>query len=154
VKIQELLLRSNVLLDVKAGDKEHLIELLARLLASAYGLASPDTVAQRVLERESQVSTGIGLGVAIPHCRIEGLERSCMVAARTAEPVEFDAIDEQPVRLVFLMVSPANTVAEHADVLSRLSHVLAEEKTRAKLLTVVSAEEFVAAVAEAEDTLA
>jgi mannitol/fructose-specific phosphotransferase system IIA component (Ntr-type) len=55
------------------------------------------------------------------------------------------------VRLVFLMVSPANTVAEHADVLSRLSHVLAEEATRTRLLEVASAEEFVAAVAEAED---
>ena len=149
-----MLPRPNVLLDVEAGDKEHLIELLARLLASAHGLTSADTIAQRVLERESQVSTGIGLGVAIPHCRLEDLERSCMVAARTAGPVEFDAIDEQPVRLVFLMVSPANTVAEHADVLSRLSHVLAQEKTRAKLLEARSAEEFIAAVAEAEDALA
>ncbi len=153
-RIQDILQKQQVVLDIHAEDKTSLLGLVSRFLASSCGIATPDMVLQRMLEREAQVSTGIGLGIAIPHCRIDALERACMVAARTAEPVEYDAIDGQPVRLVFMMVSPNNTVAEHAEILSRLSKILSEERTRGSLLDAHTAGEFVTTLVQAEDALA
>lgn len=153
MKVQDILQRPQVLLDVKTRGKEELITLLARFLASSNSLTNTDTIVQRMLEREAQVSTGIGLGIAVPHCRLDGAERLYMVAARTAEGVEYDAIDEQPVRLVFMLVSPTNTVAQHGEILSRLSRVMADSRTREKLLAAQSVEEFVGAITGAEDAL-
>jgi fructose PTS system EIIBC or EIIC component len=154
VKVQEILQRPQILLDVKPQDKDQLITLLARFLASAYGLPNADTIVSRMLEREATVSTGIGLGIAIPHCRMDGIDKPCMVAARTETGMDYDAIDELPVRLVFMMVSPTNTVSQHGEVLSRLSRIMADEKSRNNLLAAQSPEEFLAAVAAAEDQLA
>jgi mannitol/fructose-specific phosphotransferase system IIA component (Ntr-type) len=153
VRIQDILQKQQVLLDVRAENKAELLGLLVRFLASSCGLAGADVVLQRMLERETQVSTGIGLGIAIPHCRIDGLERACLVAARTAQPTEYDAIDDEPVRLLFMMVSPSNTVTEHAELLSRLSRVLNETRTRERLLAAHTAEEFLQVVVQAEDVL-
>jgi mannitol/fructose-specific phosphotransferase system IIA component (Ntr-type) len=153
MKVQDLLARANVLLDVQVATKQELILTLGGFLASACGLPAADTVVQRMMERESQVSTGIGHGIAIPHCRIEGLERSCMVAARIAEAVDFDSLDDNPVSLVFMMISPTNTSAEHGSILKRLSQVVAEESVRRRLLAADTAGEFVECIAEAEDGL-
>jgi len=153
VKLQDILQKQHVLLDARAGDKAGLTGLLVRFLASSYGIANPDIVLQRILEREAEVSTGIGLGIAIPHCRMDGLERPCVVAARTLEPVEYDAIDDEPVRLVFMMVSPNNTVSEHTELLQRLSRILSAQRTRETLLAAHTAEEVVTALVHAEDLL-
>jgi mannitol/fructose-specific phosphotransferase system IIA component (Ntr-type) len=138
---------------VRADDKPALLGLLVRFLSSAFDIGSPDLVLQRLIERETQVSTGIGLGIAIPHCRIDGLERTCIVAARTAEPMDYDSIDDEPVRLVFVIVSPNNTVSEHAELLGRLSRILSEQRTRESLTNAQTAEEFVTALTHAEDAL-
>jgi mannitol/fructose-specific phosphotransferase system IIA component (Ntr-type) len=153
VKVQELLQRPRILLDVQAKNKEALITTLGRLLASNCGFRQPDLAIQRILERESEVSTGIGFGIAIPHCRIEGLSHPCMVAARAAEGIEYDALDGQPVRLVFMMVSPTNTSVEHGEILKSLSQIVAVESTREKLLSADTPEEFARIVTDAENAL-
>jgi fructose PTS system EIIBC or EIIC component len=153
VKVQELLQRPRILLDVQVKSKEAMITTVGRFLSSSCGFPQPDLAIQRMLERESEVSTGIGYGIAIPHCRIESLSHPCMVAARTAEGVEYDALDGEPVRLIFMMVSPTNTSMEHGEILKSLSHIVAVESTRTALLECETAEDFARIVASAEDAL-
>ena len=76
---------------------------------------------ERLWEREKLGSTGIGAGVAVPHCKMARLERVVVAVARLRDGVEFDAIDQQPVRLVFLVVSPDDQPAAHLQCLATIS---------------------------------
>lgn len=153
MRVQDLLPPAHILLDVAAGDKPQLIATLGRFLSTSCTVVNPEVVIQRITEREAQVSTGIGYGIAIPHCRIDGIERSCMVAARTATPIPFDALDDKPIRLVFMMVSPSNTSAEHGAILKKLSTITADTATRERLLSADTAGEFLEVITAAEDSL-
>ncbi|MBD3240835.1 MAG: transcriptional regulator, partial [Chitinivibrionales bacterium] len=143
----------HVLLDIRAASKPDIIGIAARFLSSICKLPNPDIVVQKMLEREAQISTGIGYGIAIPHCHIEGINRSCMVAARLAEPIDFESLDDRPVQLVFMTASPTNTSADYTTILKTLCQILADETTREKLLGVETAGEFLDVIAHAEDAL-
>jgi fructose-specific phosphotransferase system IIA component len=154
VKLQDLLKKSHCILDLKARDKVDVITQMSRYLGSCFGLAGDEMIVQKTLEREAEISTGIGFGIAIPHCRIDTVPTSCMVAARCSENIDFNSIDELPVRLVFLMASPANTTTEHSQILTALSRVLVVEQTRQRLLDAPTADEFLAAIIDGENALA
>ena len=81
-------------------------------------------ILERVREREALGSTGFGQGVAIPHARLAGLERVTIVVARLAQPVDYGALDELPVDLVVLLLSPEDAGADHLKALARISRAL------------------------------
>ena len=110
-----------VLASVKAPGKK---ALLAELAGRAAPLLKLDErrLFDRVLERERLGSTGIGGGIAIPHARMAGLDRPRGMFARLAQPVDFDAIDERPVDVVFLLVAPEGAGADHLKEIGR-AHV-------------------------------
>jgi mannitol/fructose-specific phosphotransferase system IIA component (Ntr-type) len=153
VKLQDILQKNHIIIDIKAKDKTDLIGQMGRYLVSCFDLGNADPIVQKILHREADMSTGIGYGVAIPHARIEAVSKTHMIAARCAEEIDFNAIDELPVRLVFMMISPPNTT-EHAQVLLLLSRLLREESTRQRLLTAVNGEEFLNVIIEGENSLA
>jgi mannitol/fructose-specific phosphotransferase system IIA component (Ntr-type) len=142
VKIHDVLQNNGILTDFRPSDKHDALVQLARFLASLYDLRSPELIVQKILERESEMSTGIGYGIAIPHARIEGLDRLYMVAARVRGGIEFDSLDEQPVFLVFMMVSPTNTAADHTRILSSLTRVVSYEEVRTSLMKAADAQSF------------
>src|SRR5690554_2048648 len=111
-------------------------------MASLYGLDNGEQISRLILERESDTSTGIGYGIAIPHARITGIDRLYMVAARSVNGIEFGAIDDQPVHVIFMLVSPANTSTEHTQILSSLSSIMAYEDVREKLFSAETVEQF------------
>ncbi len=151
MKIQDILEKKGILIDLKAGDKTELLTQMARYLTSAYDLKSPDAVQQKIFDREAQMSTGIGYGIAIPHARLDNIDGVFMVAARCAEGVDFEAIDDQPVRIVFMMISPTNTSAELTKLLSALSKIMSYEEMRKRLLEAGDAEAFLSALVEGEN---
>jgi len=95
--------------------------------------ADTRTVVERLLERERLGSTGFGGGIAIPHGKIEGLDRVVGVFARLANPIDFAAIDDLPVDLVFLLLSPIDAGVEHLKALARVSRRLRDKGFVAKL---------------------
>jgi PTS system nitrogen regulatory IIA component len=97
-----------------------------------------------VWERENLGSTGYGEGVAFPHARIEGLDKVCGLFARLDEPVDFDALDGKPVDLVFMLISPENSGADHLTALAALSRILKTEGSCEKLRKARSVEELYA----------
>lgn len=111
--------------------KQVLVEMAA-VMAQAAGLNSKD-VFEALLERERLGPTGVGEGVAIPHARIEGLERPIGGFARLLEPVDFEAIDERKADLVFMLLAPTDSGAEHLRALARVARVFRQEPIRAAL---------------------
>jgi PTS system nitrogen regulatory IIA component len=106
--------------------KKQLFQKIAALAACAYDLDA-DLVAESLFEREKLGSTGFGGGVAIPHAKIAGLDRMCGVVVLLDPAVPFDAVDEAPVDIVFALLSPVDSGAEHLKTLARVSRYLRDE---------------------------
>ncbi|MDR2693816.1 MAG: PTS sugar transporter subunit IIA [Chitinispirillales bacterium] len=151
IKVRELIKEHCVITDLKAADKLEAIGLMARFVCSIGGLDRAEEVTGKALEREGEMSTGIGFGIAIPHARLSGLDRLYMAAARSAEGIEFDSLDGLPVNLLFMLASPESIPTAHTEVLSALSRILSYEEVRRGLLSADTAEEFAALLAKAEE---
>ncbi|MBD3392737.1 MAG: hypothetical protein GF418_11605 [Chitinivibrionales bacterium] len=154
MKIQDVLQKKGILTDLKAADKNELLTQMVRYLASVYDLKNVDAIHQKIFEREAQMSTGIGYGIAIPHARLDNIDGVFMIAARCVKGVEFGAIDDQPVHIIFLMISPTNASAELTGILSTLSRIMSYEEMREKLLVQDDAESFLDALVDGENRYA
>ncbi len=127
----DLLRPDAVFKDVAVANKKTLFAQLAAA-AEAQGMDAR-LVAERLTAREKLGSTGFGGGVAIPHARLDGLDAVTGVFMRLAHPIEFDAVDDLPVDLVFLLLSPVDAGAEHLKALARVSRRLRDRAFLAKL---------------------
>ena len=118
---------------VDAASKAAILETLADRFGAAYRL-DPAMVLEALDEREKLGSTGFGRGVAIPHARIEGINRPVTVFLRLASPVDFDSADDLPVELVFGLLSPASAGATHLHALAEISRLMRDEALQEALL--------------------
>lgn len=148
--LSDLLTPERVRVPLRGDSKEALLEELVGVLGEAGAIRDPDDVLRAVRERERVLSTGVGSGVAIPHGKSEAAPGLAMAAGLTAAPVEFDALDGGPVRLLFLLVGPDSAAGEHVKALSRISRLVRRDAFRERLAAAATPEEFVAIVAEAE----
>ena len=147
--LTEFLAPDRVVVPLQVADRQAAIAALTRMLAGAAG-ASPDEVLNAVMERESVQSTGIGFGVAIPHGRCGAVRQLTMVAGVSAEPVPFDAIDGEPVRLFFLIVGPESSAGLHVKILSRIARLVRRDAVRQQLLEAATADAFYNVILDAE----
>lgn len=124
----------SVVVDLNAGSQKQLFQDFATRLIAAHGLSVPcrDIVAA-AMERERLGSTGVGNGVALPHARIEGLDRVIAGFARLSDPMEFDSVDGRPVDLVAFLLAPSDAAGAHLRALARVSRKLRREDNRARL---------------------
>jgi len=107
------------------GDtREGILSALSDRVAAAGFVKDAGQLAARLLDRERLGCTGLGGGIAIPHCKLTDIDRVAIAVASTERPVEFGAADGKPVDLVFLVVSPANAAAAHLQALARISRLL------------------------------
>ena len=114
------------------GNKRSVMKQLADIAAQRIG-ADPQTVLAGLVEREQLGSTGFGQGVAIPHAKIEGLQQIYGLFARLSDPVDYKAIDGRPVDLIFLLLSPPDSGAEHLKALASISRVTRDSATMERL---------------------
>jgi PTS system nitrogen regulatory IIA component len=115
------------MVDVQASDKSRLLNDLSMRAASALKL-DHDIVAGEILKREELGSTGIGGGVALPHARIQGLKGPFGILARLRRPLEFEAIDGQPVDVVFFLLLPGTSHGEQLNALAAVARRLRDKK--------------------------
>jgi len=132
MEIVDLLTADNVLADFKASSKKQAIQSLAKHLAQQHSV-SERTIFASLLDREKLGSTGVGKGVAIPHARIEGLDRITGLFAHLSSPIDFESVDDHPVDLIFMLLAPVEGSADHLKALARVSRLLRDEKTCEKL---------------------
>ena len=118
--------------DLVAANKKALFQQLAAAASKLSGVPAK-TIAASLIAREKSGSTGFGGGAAIPHAKIEGLTQVSGYFARLSTPVDFQAIDNMPVDLVFLLLSPIDAGADHLKALARVSRLFRDPQVAAKL---------------------
>lgn len=117
---------------LRANSKKQLLQLLSEKAAELTGLPERE-VFDTILQRERLGSTGVGNGIAIPHGKLAGVKKITGVFARLDHAVDFEALDDQPVDLVFLLLAPEGAGADHLKALSRIARVLRDSDTVAKI---------------------
>jgi PTS system nitrogen regulatory IIA component len=132
MEISDLLVPEAVLASLKAHGKKQLLQELAERAAKLTGL-SDRRIFETLIERERLGSTGMGQGIAIPHGRIAGLPKIVGLFARLETPIAYEAVDDQPVDLVFLLLAPEGAGADHLKALARVSRLLRNKATCEKL---------------------
>lgn len=130
--LTDLIEASAVMPALKANSKKQLLQLLAEKAASVTGIPERE-IFDTILQRERLGSTGVGNGIAIPHGKLAGVRQITGVFARLENPVDFEALDDQPVDLVFLLLAPEGAGADHLKALSRIARVLRNADTVAKI---------------------
>ncbi len=132
MSLETLLTRDAVICDLKVSSKKQLMQELASLAAERSEI-DQDTVYSALLERERLGATSVGDGVAIPHARLPNLESVSGVFVRLSQPIDYDAADEQPVDLIFLLLAPEAANAEHLRALAKISRLFRKTDFRDSL---------------------
>ena len=123
MEVADLLSPEGVIPNLRVTSKKQALQELARRAAELSG-ASERAIFDVLLERERLGTTGVGNGIAIPHGKLPGLTRLYGMFARLEQPIPFEAIDEQPVDLIFLLLAPEGAGADHLKALARVSRLL------------------------------
>jgi PTS system nitrogen regulatory IIA component len=139
MEIADILTPAGVIANLRAANKRQALQELAKRAASLAG-KHERAIFEVLLERERLGTTGIGHGTAIPHGRMPELARLCGIFARLERPIDFEAIDNQPVDLMFLLLTPDNAGADHLKALARISRLLRDKAICDKLRGTDSAE--------------
>ena len=134
--LSELVRRELIFPDLPGSDASSVLRSVAEQLVEAGSPFVVDELYSQLWEREKLGSTGIGLGVAIPHCKYPGLDHAVLAVVTSAREIDFGAADERPVRVFFVLVSPSNAPAAHLQALSAISRWLkTPERSEALLST-------------------
>jgi PTS system nitrogen regulatory IIA component len=131
--ITDFLTADRVVLDARPRDKPALIGEVARTFARLLPPLQPKVLETALLAREQLGSTGLGAGFALPHARIDGLDAYLGLFVRLAKPLDFEAIDGKPVRLVFVLLIPSETTVSHVAALAAISRRFRDPDLAAKL---------------------
>lgn len=143
--IAPLITADTALLDVSFTSKKKLFEHAADLFARIHGLKSTD-IFTSLFERERLGSTALGCGIAIPHGRIKGLKQACGAFYRLQTPLEFDAPDNQPVSICFVLLVPQDANEQHLQILGELAQLFGDDAMRTKLLAIATPSDLIALV--------
>lgn len=150
MKIIDLLDDRSILLDGRVADKKAALDRMVELMDASGKLRDKETYRQGVYAREQEGSTGIGEGIAIPHCKSDAVIKPGLAAMVVKDGVEFESLDGQPAHLFFLIAAPNTEDNVHLDVLSRLSVLLMDKDFTNKLRQATSVSEFKQIIEEAE----
>ena len=148
MNISNILTEKNILLGLKSGSKREFLQDLAQKASEISGIDAL-TIFDSLLERENLGSTGFGGGTALPHSRFTGLDKVYAFFAKPSYPVDFDAIDNKPADLVFLLMSPEGSGADHLTALAMLSRILTDEAICERLRKMEKSTEIYALLCEA-----
>ena len=147
MQIADLLSPDGVVAALKANGKKQLLQELSARAASI--IRMPERrVYETLNERERLGTTGVGQGIAVPHGRLADLEKITGVFARLETPIEYEAVDGQPVDLVFMLLAPEGAGADHLKALARVSRLLRNQSVCEKLRAAKSAEALYAILTE------
>jgi PTS system nitrogen regulatory IIA component len=147
MRIKDFLSAADVAIDVRAADKASLLKEMAGRAAAAVNLPA-DMVVAEIEKRDGLGSTGIGRGVAIPHARLREVRKPLALLARLKSAIEFDAVDGQPVDIVFLLMLPAASQLDQLNCLAAVARTLRDADVLRKMRSATSSTELYRAVTE------
>jgi len=144
--LTDILQTDCILVPLVADDKQSAIFQLADLLCDKTNITDAEGLKDAIWKRETVRTTGIGGGVAVPHGKTENVPELRIAIGRTATPLEFGAIDRNPVELIILLASPIDQTGPHIEALSRISRMLIDDDARNKMKLLSTAEEVYAMI--------
>ncbi len=139
MELSSIIAQDGVFANLKPNSKKQLLQELAAAGAAHIGL-DERTIFDVLLQREKLGSTGVGNGVAIPHGKLPQIPHIFGILARLQKPIAFDAMDEQPVDIVFMLLAPEGSGADHLKALSRIARVLRDQSTLTQIRNTDDAE--------------
>lgn len=148
--VTDLLNPALMIMDLKAQTAQEAVTELCQLAAQQKIVSSAEILAKKIWQRERQISTGIGHGIAMPHAQSRIIYSSCVIFAKSKAGIDFAAIDQKPVHLFFMLLAPAKTDAEHLHLLAQLSQLLLNKDLLAALNQVETPREVCQLFARAE----
>lgn len=148
-ELSEILSPSRTVCRIAGGSKKRLFETIARIFADDQPGLEYAAVLDQLIAREKLGSTGLGEGIAIPHCRVEDCPEPLASLVTLEEPIAYDAPDEQPVDLLFILLVPAEENQEHLDILATIARACSQQSFCAKLRSATDAQALLAAASEA-----
>ncbi|MGB2867492.1 MAG: PTS sugar transporter subunit IIA [Bacteroidota bacterium] len=134
MKITDILNEQVVRTQLPGTSKDEVINAMIDLAATQEKVLDKEKMRAAILEREKIMSTGVGSGFAIPHGKTDAVSDIVAAFAVTAQPIDYQSLDDQPVRIVFLLVGRDNMVGPHIKLLSRISRLMNKQEFRNKLL--------------------
>jgi mannitol/fructose-specific phosphotransferase system IIA component (Ntr-type) len=150
VRLSEQLRPELVLLAPDVEHRDDLFRMFGDVLERAGLVPSGDDVVVRLMDREAVLSTGIGGGVAVPHAQVPGLGRLVMAVSIHPDGIDYPALDDLPVRLVFCLLGDSTTAADHLAGLARLARLARREEILEALISAPGGREFLDTLAEIE----
>lgn len=141
MKISDIIKKEQIIAELKGESKEDVINELIDLFKDDERVMNIEKVRTAVLEREKIMSTGVGKGFAIPHGKTDAVKEIVAAFGKCKAPIDFAALDEQPVNLVFLLVGKDNLVGPHIKLLSRISRMMNKDEFRESLMNASTSEE-------------
>ena len=143
-----------IFLDVTGGTMDEALHDMTRRLKESGDVKDPEDLTRRLVEREKLGCTGLGNGIAIPHCKLAALESVLLAVGISRGGVDFHALDGRPVRLIFLVLSPAEAPAGHLQALARISRLVKTPGVTEGILAATSADQVSRLLLETEEKLA
>jgi len=141
MKISDFLSKDAIIPELKSIDKFEAIDELIGLFSSDSRVEDIEDVRKNVFEREKIMSTGVGKGFAVPHGKSDSIKEIIVAFGKSIQGIDFDALDEQPVNLIFLIVGRNDMISAHIKLLSRISKMMNKDDFRNRLLSASDAEE-------------
>ena len=152
MKIGDILTEEMVVTQLQGATKNEIIDAMIDLVARSPKVVDKQKVRDAIFEREEIMSTGVGNGFAIPHGKTDAVTDIVAAFAVTAEPIDYQSLDEKPVRLVFLLVGKDNMVGPHIKLLSRISRLMNKEEFRNRLIELTTSQEILETFKKEEAT--
>jgi fructose-specific phosphotransferase system IIA component len=153
-ELRDLLSRRTVRVGLAGETRDDVIREIVQLLDGLPEVRDLEEVEAAVRRREDVMSTGVGKTLALPHAKTSAVSGTVAAFAVTRQPVDWEAIDNDPVRLVFLLVGTESAKSQHIKILSRISRLMNRDDFRARLLEARDAEQIIAAFEEGDLQLA
>lgn len=151
MRITELLTKDTIAMDLSASDKNGVIDELVNQLDKAGKLSDVASFKEAIHNRESQSTTGIGEGIAIPHAKVAAVKSPAIAFGKSKEGVDYQSLDMQPAHLFFMIAAPEGGAQTHLDALAKLSGILMDENVRERLIHAESPEKVLQIIDEADD---
>lgn len=152
MKLSDLLNEKNVIADMSGKDKNEAINELIDLFVDDPKVNDIEKVRKAVFDREKIISTGVGKGFAVPHGKTDAVQEVICAFGRSKEPIDYQALDQRPVHLVFLLVGKENLVSLHIKLLSRISRLMTRDEFRKKLMNANNVKEIIEVFRTEEET--
>jgi len=152
-EINQLLRPDQVRIGLPGTTKPEVINALVDVLDGHPGVDELEAVRSAIFEREEMMSTGVGKGLGLPHAKSSALTETVAAFATTVEPVDFGAIDNEPIRLLLLLVGPEEHKSQHVKILGRISRLVSRDPLRQQLLDAETPERIIETIRKGEAAL-